>query len=333
MIINGQTYKVKETYDSIITIPDCFVKAKNKIGEGHGEKKLYIGTKETMRDFFGAKGFKVPCFLLKQDLVNYLLALKSEYFNPSQDYAGKDDFPSLWNERMLKVESYPYVIPFFIEDQVQIEGARGYINSDDDAYELIRELSLPLVSYISAMELVDSAGNRSFYWKIFVDFDIISERKNGPLVFTYGKMSGDHNTPSQELTSKDDKKQDEIRYARLGQGKYREELLEECPFCPITMVNDERLLIASHIKPWAVSSDKEKTDHHNGYILTPLYDKLFDKGFITFTDDKRMIISDWLSPKNRQRLNLVNDTYCARLPMDDLRKEYLKYHREFVFKG
>lgn len=32
------------------------------------------------------------------------------------------------------------------------------------------------------------------------------------------------------------------------QGKYREKLLEECPFCQIRMVNDERLLIASHIK-------------------------------------------------------------------------------------
>lgn len=55
-------------------------------------------------------------------------------------------------------------------------------------------------------------------------------------------------------------KQKEIRYARNGHGKYREALLEECPFCPITMLNDEHLLIASHIKPWAASNDKEKID-------------------------------------------------------------------------
>jgi hypothetical protein len=29
--------------------------------------------------------------------------------------------------------------------------------------------------------------------------------------------------------------------ARVGQGKYREKLLKECPCCPITLVSDERL--------------------------------------------------------------------------------------------
>ena len=32
------------------------------------------------------------------------------------------------------------------------------------------------------------------------------------------------------------------------------------PYCPFTMINDERLLRASHIKPWVVSNDKEKLD-------------------------------------------------------------------------
>lgn len=99
------------------------------------------------------------------------------------------------------------------------------------------------------------------------------------------------------------------------------------------MVNDERLLIASHIKPWAVSNDREKVDWHNGYIFTPLYDKLFDRGFITFTNDRHMIVSNWLSSKNCQRLGLVNNLYLPRLPMDDARMKYLEYHRTFVFKG
>lgn len=333
MIINNRTYRVKETYDSIITIPDCFVKAKNKIGGGHGEKKLYFGTKETMREFFGPAGFEANCFILKQDLLNYLRSLHSEYLNPSQNYFGKSSFPSLWNERMKMVEACPEVLTFTIKDQTQIDGPRGYVNSDDYAYELIRELSLPLVSYISVMEIADNKGNISFYWKLFVDFDIIAERKNGPLVLTYGKSSEVQTKQNEEPKSKGDAKQYEIRNARVGQGKYREKLLEECPFCPITMVNDERLLIASHIKPWVVSNDREKIDPHNGYILTPLYDKLFDKGFITFTEDKHMLVSDWLSPKNCQRLALVNNTYYPRLPMDEFRMEYLKYHREFVFKG
>lgn len=153
---------------------------------------------------------------------------------------------------------------------------------------------------------------------------------NGPVVFSYGKK---HHIDIADKTDKVKKKEDDIRRARVGQGKYREALLEECSYCPVTMVNDERLLIASHIKPWAVSTDKEKLDPKNGYMLTPLYDKLFDKGFITFTEDKHMKLSNWISPKNCQRLNLVDDKFLPHLLMDEKRVEYLKYHRESVFKG
>ena len=99
------------------------------------------------------------------------------------------------------------------------------------------------------------------------------------------------------------------------------------------MINDERLLVASHIKPWAVSSDKEKIDPKNGFILSPLYDKLFDKGLITFTDDKRMVISNWISPSNVRRMNLENMKYYPKMPIDDMRIKYLEYHRSCVFKG
>ena len=121
--------------------------------------------------------------------------------------------------------------------------------------------------------------------------------------------------------------------ARIGQGLYRDKLLEECPFCPVTLINDERLLIASHIKPWAVSNSKEKTDPKNGYMLSPLYDKLFDRGFITFTEDRRVKISNWLSPQNQKRIGIKENQFFQLLPMDDARKAYLEYHRNFVFKG
>jgi predicted restriction endonuclease len=99
------------------------------------------------------------------------------------------------------------------------------------------------------------------------------------------------------------------------------------------MINDERLLIASHIKPWAVSSDKEKTDPHNGYMLSPLYDRLFDRGLITFTDDRKMLVSNWISPKNVQRMGLEDGRFYQSLPTGEERLRYLEYHRECVFKG
>ena len=62
----------------------------------------------------------------------------------------------------------------------------------------------------------------------------------------------------------------------------------------MTMISDERLLIASHIKPWASSNDYEKTDPYNGYMLSPLYDKLFDRGFITFKENRHVILSEFI---------------------------------------
>ena len=99
------------------------------------------------------------------------------------------------------------------------------------------------------------------------------------------------------------------------------------------MIADERLLIASHIKPWAASSLQEKVDRFNGYILSPLYDKLFDRGFITFTENRHVILSEFLSPYTWKQIGLKKDTFLKPLLMDDKRVEYLKFHHESVFKG
>ena len=178
------------------------------------------------------------------------------------------------------------------------------------------------------MHLTDVTGSSIFYWKLFADFDAISD-KDSALVFTYGKKG----EKIEIKPKKENSHQKELRQVRQGQGLYREKLLEECQFCPITMINDERLLIASHIKPWAVSTDKEKIDPKNGFMLSPLYDKLFDRGFMTFTDDRRIMLSNWISPANKKRLGVKDDQFIQFLPLDEDRQSYMEFHRSSVFKG
>lgn len=330
MIIDGQKFKVTEAFDTTQTVPDSFVLGNNKIGTGNGEAKFYISSKERMREFYGKEGFNVKCFILRSDLLTYLQTMKQEYLHPSQDYRGKDKMASLWEERVKHINSLSQVIEFSIQDQQQIAGPRGYVNSSDDAYKLIREISLPNLTYISALRLQDNEGSTIFYWKLFADFDAIEDLHTA-LVYTYGKKA---KTQKVSVTAgKTAVREEQLRYARIGQGIYREKLLQECPYCPITMINDERLLIASHIKPWAVSSDKERLDPKNGFMLSPLYDKLFDRGFITFTDERRMKVSNWLSPQNVRRCGLTDNSFIQLLPLDEKRLEYLAYHRESVFKG
>lgn len=330
MKINGELLQTIAVFPSMMTVPDCVVVGSNKLGHGHGEAKFYIASKEEMYGFYGGEKFKAKCFMLKTDLVAYMNAIKNEYNMPSQNYAKKEDLPKLWNERMSMIEKLDDVIFFNIFDQNQIAGSRGYINSDELGYQIIRKIALPLVSYIY-VEKVGLETDPLFYWKLFVDFDAIWERQNGPLVFNYGKAK-----EKKLLTKEEIKKETErlvIRQARDGQGKYREQLLEQCHFCPFTMISDERLLIASHIKPWAASTDAEKIDPYNGYMLSPLFDKLFDRGFITFTEKRHVILSEFISPYTWKQIGIKNDAFINALPMDDHRIKYLEFHHESVFKG
>lgn len=333
MKIGGQNFKFVNTLDSSITVPDCFVMRGSKIGGGNGEAKLYIASKSVMYPFFGGKdSFQAKCFLLKSDLISYMNALHSEYLHPSQAYRAADGMPELWKKRMAKISELPEVIEFTVHSQDQIMGDRGYVKSNDEGYQLIREISLPLVSYISIMELTDPSGSTIFYWKLFADFDAISDKREAP-VYTYGKKSAKERNAEPQPAPKESTRQSEIRRARQGQGIYRDRLLAECPFCPITMINDERLLIASHIKPWAVANDKEKLDHKNGFMLSPLYDRLFDRGFMTFTVDRKILLSNWISPANKKRLGVVDGQFVQMLPLDDERQTYMEFHRASVFKG
>ncbi len=331
MIVNGERLKSLGIFHNMVTAADSFVAIPNKIGKGHGEAKLYIGSKEEMHNFFGAAGFNAKCFVLKKDLLAYMKAVKNEYYDPSQKYAKRDSLCDLWETRLQQVEALEDISFFSVHAQEQISGVRGYVKSSDSIYELMRYMALPLVSYFY-IEKLGTEENPCYYWKLFVDFQAIWEKQSEPLVFTYGR-NRDGNSEPPSVPSKETKLEQEFRKARVGQGKYREMLLEQCPFCPISRISDERILIASHIKPWAAATDAEKIDPYNGYILSPLYDKLFDRGFITFTKDRHLILSDFISKYNWNLMKLENDAFIQSLPMDDKRVEYLKFHHESVFKG
>ena len=100
MKVNGEELKSIAVFPTMMTVPDCVVVGSNKLGRGHGEAKFYISPKEEMYDFYGKEKFKAKCFMLKKDLLSYMGAIKNEYFQPSQNYAKKDKFPELWEQRL-----------------------------------------------------------------------------------------------------------------------------------------------------------------------------------------------------------------------------------------
>ena len=321
--INGTSYTIIDTIEKM-TVADSFVARSNKIGIGNGEAKFYVANEGAMvRSFFGAKGFTVNCVLAKKDLVQYMIDSKSEYQNPEQEYRNKADMPNLWTLRLGKVNVLNDYTLFELTEQVQIAGPRIYVKSAHAIYNLVRELSLPNITYISAIKLQSNTNQILYYFRLFIDYFGESEH---PFVVEQEveKINDSVGTSQEEKT--------QLIRARIGQGKYRKALLEECPFCPITLISDDRLLIASHIKPWVDSSDIEKTDPKNGFMFTPTFDLLFDRGFITFTDDKKIIISPWLSKMTLSRLNIAPSKQYPMLPTEG-REHYLEYHRTEIFKG
>lgn len=319
--IGGEYYEVIDSLNNI-TLADSFVK--NKIGSGHGEAKLYVGNEgTTYNDFFD--DLNRDFFFVKEDFSKYLLDAKDEFLNPQQDYIKKSEMPQIYSDLCNRIETYRNGILSFKLDRVDVEPPRVYMRSPSQYYELMRDLGIPNISYLSIMKVKSKAGKIYYYCRMFVDY------KDDIVKYDYpGAAEAEQRIENSNISPR---KKETLIQARIGQGEYRRKLIEDCQYCPFTLVNDERLLIASHIKPWAKSDDAEKVDYKNGFALTPTYDKLFDGGFITFNDDKSVIVSPWISPMNQKRLSIYNGMKVPKLQLDDKREAYLEYHREYVYKG
>lgn len=118
--------------------------------------------------------------------------------------------------------------------------------------------------------------------------------------------------------------------ARLAQGKFRKDVLKLYPSCPLTGLDIEPLLIASHIKPWSVCNNNERLDPFNGLMLAPHIDALFDKGLITFDTDGTIKISPKIDPKNQERLGISSSMKLKKIRSKS--KKYFEYHRNHVFQ-
>lgn len=185
---------------------------------------------------------------------------------------------------------------------------------------------------------VDISGDRNNKEYFFDLFTIPSQREqteqfqNTDIITNLTTQDVEAINQVQNIPNLSQTEKNQIVAARIGQGLFRRNLIYECVICPITGVNDSRFLIASHIKPWRISNNQERLDAKNGLLFTPTYDKLFDKGFITFTNDRRIIVSTLISDENRGRLNLINNTQYPLLPIDG-REDFLNYHRDNLFKN
>ena len=163
--IEKKLYKVVSTYRTI-NIADSFVINANKLENttGHGERKLYIGNEnKELRSFFGKKGFEVECYFEKENLEQFMSQIKTEYLFPQQNYSAsnisENQLSTLYLERLNKVNNLEKVIHFKIEEQDHLKGPRVYINSKDDSYNLLRELTFDEICKVVVYKVTTDLKN------------------------------------------------------------------------------------------------------------------------------------------------------------------------------
>lgn len=333
-----------EVLDSLnnITLADSFLL--NKTGRGHGEAKMYVGNEsdELGQFFYPMDPLMLKNgFFLRSDFETMLQDLKLEYLNPQQQYLKSKlvnrktisydvtgEMPKKWETLNTKVKNLDRLLLFEFH-RSDIIPPRVYINSESEYYNWLRNIGIPNISFCSILKLKNIKNDQiQYYFKPFVDYSNSIE--------SYSFTTSEEKKELEDIAKTDRTATSKKRLvnARIGQGKYREDLLDDMPCCPFTKINDERLLIASHIKPWVKSTDSEKIDSQNGLILSPTYDALFDKGLMSFSPDGSLLVSPFVSPMNQKRLQIKTgqkigiDRYFS-----DKRLEYLEYHRKYVFKS
>jgi putative restriction endonuclease len=100
--------------------------------------------------------------------------------------------------------------------------------------------------------------------------------------------------------------------------------------CRITVVENPAHLIASHRKPWRDATNEERLNGENGLLLTPSIDHLFDRGFIGFEDNGKLIISPVAHRPSLQRMGIDTANVVNVGRFTSGQKQFLDFHRNAV---
>jgi hypothetical protein len=130
--------------------------------------------------------------------------------------------------------------------------------------------------------------------------------------------------------SVDPTERESLIMARRGQGIFKQRVMHAERMCRITKVDNPAHLRASHCKPWRDSSNQDRLNGENGLLLTPTIDHLFDRGFISFENSGKLIVSPVADICSLGRMGIPTDGPVNVGPFTDGQKFFLDYHRNSV---
>jgi putative restriction endonuclease len=136
-------------------------------------------------------------------------------------------------------------------------------------------------------------------------------------------VEADESIPSTE--------REQVVLARRGQGRFKANVQQIETRCRLTGVDRLEHLRASHILPWRdCPTNESRLDGENGLLLTPTVDHLFDRGFISFEDDGRLLVSPVTHGESLKRMGIPDAGFrTGTLTLGQ--QNYLSRHRDEVF--
>jgi predicted restriction endonuclease len=93
--------------------------------------------------------------------------------------------------------------------------------------------------------------------------------------------------------------------------------------------NIRELLVASHVKPWKDSDDKERLDFYNSLLLCPAHNVAYDGVYISFDNNGVIVLSNLLDKEIINLLQLVENT---KIKLESRHLYYMERHIHKVFK-
>ena len=164
--------------------------------------------------------------------------------------------------------------------------------------------------------------NQGYFYRIPVEVGVI-------LLNTFNVPSLFKHTQIEDLDENQVTEKEALVKARVGQGKFRKLVIDYWGGeCAITKFPNTGLLVASHIKPWAISCNNDRLDPYNGLLLSPNYNALFDRFLISFSPEGKIMKSDLVDWADLKKLDIQKGVVLEKLKPKHY--QFLESHQELM---
>ncbi|WP_431800034.1 HNH endonuclease [Halobacillus andaensis] len=207
--------------------------------------------------------------------------------------------------------------------------SRGYQSMGVLHYVGIKDKHKGIFSNLSIYKAVNILEQQEYDFDLIIQFLyrynelVVNEKIHGDVQKELESIIKSKTTI--ELT---DTEKEQIIKSRIGHTTFKKALIHIEKKCKLCGISDERFLVASHIKPWSQSNHQERLDAFNGLLLCPNHDVLFDKGYISFSENGAILISKSLEEDTMVLLD-IDET--SKINLNKKQQYYMQWHRENLF--